>query len=51
MDRHERLCITLLLKIEQELEAATVWKRRVVCAHKVNTTKVKGTRELQNLVT
>ena len=25
--RHERLCISLLLKIEQELEAARVWKR------------------------
>ena len=30
MDRHERLCITLLVKNEQELEAARVMKRGVV---------------------
>ena len=30
MDRHERLCIALLVKNEQELEAARVMKRGVV---------------------
>ena len=30
MDKHERLCITLLVKNEQELEAARVMKRGVV---------------------
>ena len=30
MDRHERLCITLLLKNEQELEVTRVMKRGAV---------------------
>ena len=51
MDRHEQLCITLLLKIKQELEATRAWKGGAVGASKVNTTKVKGARELRNLVT
>ena len=51
VERPKQLCITLLLKIEQELEAARVWKRGPAGASKVNTTKVKGARELRNLVT
>ena len=37
MDRHERLCITLLVKNEQKLEAARVMKRGVVGVVGTNT--------------
>ena len=49
LNRHERLCIALLQKIEKETEAAKAMNRKVTLSRKVVSYKDKGKRELRNL--
>ena len=49
LNRHEKLCIALLQKIEKETESAKVMNRIVTLSRKVVIYKDKGKRELRNL--
>ena len=49
LNRHERLCIALLQKIEKETEAAKAMNRKVTLSKKALSYKDKGKRELRNL--
>ena len=49
LNRHEKLCIALLQKIEKETKAAKAMNRKVVLSRKVIISKDKGKRELRNL--
>ena len=49
LNRHEKLCIALLQKIEKETEAAKAMNRKVTLSRKVVIYKDKGKRELRNL--
>ena len=49
LNRHERLCIALLQKIEKETEAAKAMNRKVTLSRKAVSYKDKGKRELRNL--
>ena len=49
MNRHERLCIDLLQKIEKETEAAKAMNRKVTLSRKAPSYKERGKRELRNL--
>ena len=48
LNRHEKLCIALLQKIERETEAAKAMNRKVTVSRKI-IYKDKGKRELRNL--
>ena len=49
LNRHEKLCIALLQRIEKETEAAKVMNKKVTPSRKVVIFKNKGKRELRNL--
>ena len=49
LNRHEKLCIALLQKIEKETETAKAVNRNVTLSRKVVIYKDKGKRELRNL--
>ena len=49
LNRHERLCIDLLQKIEKETKAAKAMNRKVNLSRKAPSYKDKGKRELRNL--
>ena len=49
LNRHEKLCIALLQKIEKEMEIAKAMNRNVTLSRKVVIFKDKGKRELRNL--
>ena len=49
LNRHERLCIALLQKIDKETEAAKAMNRKVTLSRKSVSYKDKGKRELRNL--
>ena len=49
LNRHEKLCIALLQKIEKETEVGKVMNRKVTLSRKVVIYKDKGKRELRNL--
>ena len=49
LNRHERLCIDLLQKIEKETEAAKAMNRKVTLSRKAPSYKDRGKRELRNL--
>ena len=49
-NRHEKLCIALLQRLETEMEAANVLHRREMGSKKLAKSKNKGRRELQNLI-
>ena len=49
LNHHERLCIALLQKIENETEAAKAMNMKVTLSRKVVSYKDKGKRELRNL--
>ena len=48
LGRHEKRCIMLLQRLEKETEAANLMHRNV--AHRKAVSKVKGKRELRNLI-
>ena len=50
LNRHERLCIDLLQKIEKETEAAKALNRKATLSRKASNYKVRGKRELRNLL-
>lgn len=50
MSRHEKLCITLLQRLESKMEAANLLHREVTSSQKVVKSKNRGRRELRNLV-
>ena len=50
MTRHEKLCITLLQRLETEMEVANVLHQKVTGSQKVVKSKNKGCRELRNLI-
>ena len=50
LTQHEKLCITLLQRLESEMEAANVLHRKATGSKKVAKSKNKGCRELQNLI-
>ena len=49
LNRHERLCIDLLQKIEKETEATKAMNRNVTLSSKAPSYKDRGKRELRNL--
>ena len=49
LNRHEKLCIALLQKIEKETEAVKAMNRKVTLSRKADIYKDKGKRELRNL--
>ena len=49
LNRHERLCIDLLQKIEKETEATKALNREVTLSRKIPSYKDRGKRELRNL--
>ena len=48
LGRHEKRCIMLLQRLEKEIEAANLVHRNA--AHRKAVSKVKGKRELKNLI-
>ena len=50
MTRHEKLCIALLQRLETVMEVANVLHRKATGSKKVAKSKIKGRRELQNLI-
>ena len=50
LNRHERLCIDLLQKIEKETEAAKALNRKATLSRKAPSYKDRGKRELRNLL-
>ena len=49
LGRHEKRCIMLLQRLETEIEAAKLVQRKDA-AHRKAVSKVKGKRELRNLI-
>ena len=49
LNRHEKLCIALLQKIEKETEATKAMNRKVTLSRKAVIYKDKGKRKLRNL--
>ena len=49
LNRHEKLCIALLQRIEKETKAAKAMNKKVTPSRKVVIFKDKGKRELRNL--
>ena len=49
LNRHEKLCIALLQKIEKEMETAKAMNRKVTLSRKAPSYKDRGKRELRNL--
>ena len=50
MTQHEKLCIALLQRLENEMEAANVLNQKATGSKKVAKSKNKGCRELRNLI-
>ena len=50
MTRHEKLCIALLQRLENEMEAANVLHQKATGSKKVAKSKNKGCSELRNLI-